>query len=230
MKIKMDKRNLVFVTVDMVLFTIRNKELHVLLVKRALEPFKGMWALPGGFLRPEEELEAAAKRELYEETGVKNAFLAQLYTKGDIGRDPRGRVVTVVYYSLMDSSTVELKASTDAAEASWFSVKNLPKLAFDHEKIIQNAVERIRNKIEYTNIAFQLLPEKFTLSELQSVYEIILDRNLDKRNFRKKVDELNILKELKERKMEGIHRPARLYSFIMEKKESLFSAKKRITG
>ena len=226
----MYKKNLVFVTVDMVLFTIQNKELHVLLIRRALNPFRGLWALPGGFLRPEEELETAAKRELYEETGVKNAFLAQLYTKGDIGRDPRGRVITVIYYSLMDSAKVELRASTDAAEVSWFSVKNLPKLAFDHERIIRDSVERIRNKIEYTNIAFQLLPQKFTLSELQSVYETILDRTLDKRNFRKKVNEINALKKLTETKMQGIHRPARLYAFLMNKKESVFSPRKKISG
>ncbi|PIU29667.1 NUDIX hydrolase [Candidatus Woesearchaeota archaeon CG07_land_8_20_14_0_80_44_23] len=226
----MYKKNLVFVTVDMVLFTIQNKELHVLLIRRALNPFRGLWALPGGFLRPEEELETAAKRELYEETGVKNAFLAQLYTKGDIGRDPRGRVITVIYYSLMDSAKVELRASTDAAEVSWFSVKNLPKLAFDHERIIRDSAERIRNKIEYTNIAFQLLPQKFTLSELQSVYETILDRTLDKRNFRKKVNEINALKKLTETKMQGIHRPARLYAFLMNKKESVFSPRKKISG
>jgi len=226
----MYKKNLVFVTVDMVLFTIQNKELYVLLIRRALNPFRGLWALPGGFLRPEEELETAAKRERYEETGVKNGLLAQLYTKGDIGRDPRGRVITVIYYSLMDSAKVELRASTDAAEVSWFSVKNLPKLAFDHERIIRDSAERIRNKIEYTNIAFQLLPQKFTLSELQSVYETILDRTLDKRNFRKKVNEINALKKLNETKMQGIHRPARLYSFIINRKESIFNPRKKISG
>ncbi|MCX6709706.1 MAG: NUDIX domain-containing protein [Candidatus Woesearchaeota archaeon] len=226
----MENGSKISLTVDIILFTIQNSNLEVLLIKRLAEPFRDFWAIPGGFIKPDEEISAAAERELCEETGVKNAYLAQLYTKGDIGRDPRGRVITVVYYALLDSSKIRLCSSTDAKDATWFPIKKLPKLAFDHEKIISHAVERLRNRVEYTNIAFRLLPKKFTLSELQKVYEIILDRKLDKRNFRKNVKKLNILEEHNETKMTGIHRPAKLYSFIKSGDLGIFRAQKRVTG
>jgi len=201
------------VTVDIIIFTVKSNDLKVLLIKRKTWPFKGMWAIPGGFVGMEESLEDAAKRELMEETGVNEVYLAQLETFGEPKRDPRTRVITVAYYALISSDHLKLEATTDAADVRWFSVDNIPKLAFDHNKILESALQRIRNKIEYTNIAFQLLPGKFTLTELQKVYEIILGKRLDKRNFRKKVKETGIISPLKETRMEGAHRPAQLFSF-----------------
>jgi len=201
------------VTVDIIIFTIKNHELNVLLIKRKSWPFKDMWAIPGGFVGLKEPLEDAAKRELEEETGVKNVYLEQLYTFGEPERDPRTRVITVAYYALIASENLKLQATTDAADVNWFPTDALPKLAFDHDHILDYALQRIRNKVEYTNIAFQLLPEKFTLTELQKVYEVILGKKLDKRNFRKKVKEAGVIVPLKETKMEGAHRPAQLFSF-----------------
>lgn len=207
-------------TVDIILFTVTSNELKVLLVKRKFEPFKDQWAIPGGFIGLDEDLETAAKRELFEETGVKNVYFEQLYTFGNPERDPRGRVVTVAYFGLIDSSKIKLKAKTDAKDAKWFSFDKVPKLGFDHNQIIDSAVKRLRNKLAYTTIGFQLLPEKFTLTELQRLYEIILDKELDKRNFRKKIFSLDILEVISETKMEGAHRPAKLYMF--KKKHLVF--------
>jgi len=201
------------VTADIVIFTIKDNDLKVLLVKRKIAPFKDTWALPGGFVRINESLEDAAKRELEEETGVKDVYLEQLYSFGDPKRDPRGRVITIPFLALIDGEKVKLHASSDAEFAKWHSAYSLPQLGFDHKKIIDDALKHLRSEIENTNIAFQIMPEKFTLSELQRAYEIILDKKLDKRNFRKKLKELNILEQLFETKMEGAHRPAKLYSF-----------------
>jgi 8-oxo-dGTP diphosphatase len=201
------------VTVDVIMMTLREQDLQVLLVKRRSWPYEGMWAIPGGFVNIDESLEAAAKRELQEETGVQDVYLEQLYTFGDPGRDPRTRVITVVYFALLDAARVQVKAGDDAREVRWFSVYNLPPLAFDHEKILQYALNRLRGKLDYTTIAFNLLPPQFTLRELQRVYEIILHRRLDKRNFRKKILSTGILEDTGTKKMEGTHRPARLYRF-----------------
>jgi len=199
------------VTVDIIIFTIQEKKLKVLLVKRGIEPFKGMWAIPGGFVRINESLEEAAERELKEETGVEADYLEQLYTFGDVKRDPRGRVITVVYFALIKPEKINLKASTDAFEAKWFSVNNLPKLAFDHAKILKYALKRLRWKFEYTTTAFSLLPKKFTLTQLQEIYEIVLGKKFDKRNFRKKILSLKILKKSGKEKNVS-HRPSQLYS------------------
>src|SRR5690348_15343377 len=164
------------VTVDVVMMSLRQRDLQVLLVKRRSWPFEGMWAIPGGFVQMDESLETAAKRELQEETGVHDVYLEQLYTFGDPGRDPRTRVITVVYFALLDSERLQVKAASDAADVGWFSLYDLPPLAFDHDKIIHYALSRLRGKLEYTRIAFSLLPEQFTLRELQRVYEIILHR------------------------------------------------------
>ncbi len=172
-----------------------------------------MWAIPGGFVNMDESLEAAAKRELQEETNVQDVYLEQLYTFGDPGRDPRTRVITVVYFALLDSERLQVRAADDAVDVGWFSVYQLPALAFDHAKILQYALDRLRGKLDYTTIAFNLLPEQFTLRELQRVYEIILHRKLDKRNFRKKILSTGILEDTGAKKMEGTHRPARLYRF-----------------
>lgn len=199
------------VTIDIVVFTIHDNELKVLLIKRALDPFRGKWAIPGGFVKIEETLEDAAKRELTEETGVKNEYLEQLYTFGAINRDPRGRVITVAYIALVNSEKIKLRASTDAEDAEWFPVNKIPPLAFDHKKILTYALKRLRWKFEYTTVAFSLLQEKFTISEVQKIYEIVFRKKFDKRNFAKKLLSLKILKE------EGInkdvsHRPPMLYS------------------
>lgn len=201
------------VAVDTIIFTVDGKDLKVLLIKRKIEPFKGMWAIPGGFVRMGETLEQAARRELFEETNVSNIYLEQLYTFGDPGRDPRAWVVTIAYFALISSERLEIKADTDAEDVDWFSMYSLPPLAFDHEKILKYALERLRNKLSYTTIGFQLLPKKFTLTEIQKVYEIILNKPIDKRNFRKKILSENMLTELEETKMDGVHRPARLYQF-----------------
>jgi len=202
-----------YVTVDAVVFTILNNELKILIIKRKIPPFKGGFALPGGFVNLNENLDRAAERELKEETGVGTILLKKLKPFGKVGRDPRGRVITVPYLAIISGKNVKLHSTCDAELARWHSVYNLPKLAFDHKEIISYALNKLRSEIERSNIAFQIIPKKFTLTELQRVYEIILNKNLDKRNFRKKLRELLILKELDETKMEGAHRPARLYSF-----------------
>jgi len=200
-----------FVTVDIVLFTIREGLLHVLLIRRLAKPFENRYALPGGFVLEDESVDAAAARELHEETGVDKVYLEQLYTFGDPKRDPRGRVVTVAYYALVPHNQV-LRAGTDASEAAWFPVTDLPPLAFDHRKIVEYAHQRLRNKLDYTNVGFELLPDKFTLGELQAVHEAILGEDLDKRNFRRKTIQKGIVKPSKEWRKTG-RKPAQLYRF-----------------
>jgi 8-oxo-dGTP diphosphatase len=207
------------VTVDLVIFTIQSGVLKVLLVKRGLPPFLGQPAIPGGFVLEDEGLDQAALRELQEETGVVDVYLEQLYSFGHPKRDPRDRVVTVAYFALV-SADRPLKAGTDAAEAHWWAVDQVPVLAFDHNQILAYAVERLRNKLEYTTVGFQLLPEKFTLTELQEVYEAILGKKLDKRNFRRKLTLLKILQPLTEYRKGG-QRPAQLYRFASAKFEKL---------
>jgi 8-oxo-dGTP diphosphatase len=209
------------VTVDLVIFALREWELHVLLIQRRLPPFEGRWALPGGFVREGESLEDAARRELEEETGVREVYLEQLYTFGDPDRDPRGRVVTVAYYALLTGEAVPLVAGTDAGAARWVPARKHPPLAFDHERILAYALERLSNKLEYTTVGFQLLPRKFTLSQLQRVYEVVLGRKLDKRNFRRKMALLGILKPLNEWIRDGPSRPAQLYRFSAKQFERL---------
>jgi len=207
------------VTVDIVIFTIQQGVLKVLLVKRRIDPFVGQFAFPGGFVLQDEDLEQAAMRELREETGVSDVYLEQLYSFGKPDRDPRGRVITIAYFALI-SADRKLKAGSDAVEAAWYPMHDLPKLAFDHATILNYAVERLRNKLEYTTVGFQLLPEKFTLTELQEVYEAILGKKLDKRNFRRKMAVLKILKPLSEYRRGG-QRPAQLYRFVAGRFEKL---------
>ena len=224
------------VTVDVVAFVARrdgenNERLHVLLVRRGVPPFAGRWALPGGFVRMDEDLDAAAHRELQEETGTRApSYLEQLYTFGAPGRDPRTRVITVAYYALLPGPASDLpdaaggsepRAGTDAADARWYPVDALPgPLAFDHDRIVETALSRLRAKLGYTSVAYALLPDEFTLTELQRVYEIILGRALDKRNFRKKMLSLDILEATPRQKRDGAHRPAQLFRFT--KKEPVF--------
>ncbi len=207
------------VAVDIVIFTIQEGALKVLLVKRRIPPFKDQLAIPGGFVLPEEDLDRAALRELREETGVTDLYLEQLYSFGDPRRDPRGRIISIAYFALI-SADQQLKAGSDAAEARWWPVHSVSSLAFDHAKILACAIERLRNKLEYTTVGFQLLPAKFTLGELQSVYEAILEKKLDKRNFRRKIAELKILKPLKEYRSD-IGRPAQLFQFVAARFEKL---------
>jgi ADP-ribose pyrophosphatase YjhB (NUDIX family) len=201
------------VTVDLVILTIADNELKVLLVRRDLEPYRNRWALPGGFVGMDESLEAAAARELKEEVGVENVYLEQLYTFGEPKRDPRGRVISVAYFALVDAERQPVVASSDAADAAWFSVSKAPRLAFDHAEVLKYAIGRLRNKLEWTTVGYELLPKRFTLSQLQRLYEIILERRIDKRNFRKKVLAQGQLRELEETRKDGAHRPAKLYSF-----------------
>ncbi len=200
-------------TVDIVVFALDDEDLQVMLIERDLEPFAGQWALPGGFVRVEETLEQAANRELREETGLHDLFLEQLFTFGDINRDPRERIVTVAYYALVNLAGHDVQASTDARNAAWFSVAELPTLAFDHARIIETALERLRSKVRYQPLGFELLPERFTLRQLQHLYEVVLGRELDKRNFRKKVLGMGILKETNEIEKDVAHRAARLFRF-----------------
>jgi 8-oxo-dGTP diphosphatase len=207
------------VSVDLVIFTIADDDLKVLLIRRGVDPFKGCWALPGGFVGISESLEDAAARELEEEVGVTNVYLEQLYTFGDPNRDPRGRVISVAYFALIDAERQRIVAASDAADAKWYPVFDAGtgmKLAFDHRQILDYAVWRLRNKIEWTTVGYELLPNKFTLSELQRVYEIILQRPVDKRNFRKKILAQGQIRELNETRSDVAHRPARLYSFREE--------------
>ncbi|MBT7902338.1 NUDIX hydrolase [Candidatus Woesearchaeota archaeon] len=202
------------VTVDVIIFSIQHDELKVLLVKRGEHPFIDCWAMPGGFVRINESLDEAAMRELSEETGVKNVYLEQLYSFGKVKRDPRTRVISVAYYALLGEDNlkdVNLRPTTDVKGVEWHSVEDLPELAFDHKEILNYALQRLKYKFEYSTVGFQFLPERFTLTEIQKIYEIVYGRELDKRNFRKKLNQMAILKETNETKIEGAHRPARLY-------------------
>ncbi|MBI3083627.1 MAG: NUDIX hydrolase [Candidatus Omnitrophica bacterium] len=205
------------IAVDVVVFTIQGGTLKVLLVRRQRPPYRGAWALPGGLVGPEESVDAAALRELQEETNIGNIYLEQLYTFGEPNRDPRGRVITVSYYALVNWQQFQLKVRQRVSGASWFPVKRLPPLAFDHQRIADYALERLRNKINYTTVGFQLLPRQFTLTELQDSYEVILGQRLDKRNFRRKMLQLGILKGTREFRAHGRQRPARLYTFTEPK-------------
>ncbi len=201
-------------TVDAIVFGY-NKEVGVslLLIKRKYAPFKGEWAIPGGFVLDDESLETAVERELMEETGVKINYLEQLYTFGKPNRDPRKRIVSVAYFGLVKSSQFEkLQAKTDAEEAKWFNIKALPTLAFDHQDIVTLAIERLRSKIKYQPIGFELLDKKFPFSDLENLYTTLLDRPIDRRNFKKKVMHLGILDELDEKvKTSGAGRPGNLF-------------------
>ena len=199
------------VTVDVVMLTLHQDQLQVLLIKRDVTPFRGRWAIPGGFVHVDESLENAARRELKEETGVTDVYLEQLFTFGEPKRDPRGRVITVAYIALL-SAPLTVRAASDAREARWWSVSELPPLAFDHTQIVNYALMRLRYKLEYSAVGFRLLPDSFTLSELQKAYEIILNEPLDKRNFRRRIIEAKVIEPLAEIRT-GEGRPARLYRF-----------------
>lgn len=200
------------VSTDIVIFTIQDEQLKVLLIRRLSEPFKDGWALPGGFVEIDEDLEQAALRELQEETGITGVYLEQLYTFGQPDRDPRERVITISYYSLVPIDRLTVGAASDARELGWFDIAELPELAFDHQQIISKAEQRLTAKLDYSTIALQFMPSKFTFGELQKVYEIIHGEPLDKRNFRKRVLAYDCMKDTGEVRRNGSHRPARLYT------------------
>jgi 8-oxo-dGTP diphosphatase len=196
------------------LFAFRNDALQVLLIRRKRWPYQDYWAIPGGFIQMGESLEQSALRELREETGVDDVYLEQLYTFGDPARDPRTRVISVAYFALLGADQArQVQAGDDAAEARWWSMADLPPLAFDHQRILRYAHQRLRWKLEYTALGFLLLPEAFTLGELQAVYEAVLRERLDKRNFRRKILAAGVLEETGACRNGGLRRPARLYRF-----------------
>lgn len=207
------------VAVDAVVFGYTSREgLSVLLIKRNIDPFKGSWALPGGLVGNQETLEDAVQRELSEETGVNINYLEQLYSFGQPGRDPRNRVISITYYGLVKPDGFELKANTDAADVKWFNIKKLPKLAFDHQAILQVARTRLQNKMQYEPVGFELLEEKFPFSELEKLYMAVLDRHIDRRNFKKKVSKFGFLEETNEKQLlDGAGRPGNLYRFNEQK-------------
>jgi 8-oxo-dGTP diphosphatase len=201
------------VTVDAVVFGYDAADLKVLLIQRQAAPFQSHWALPGGFVNIDEALEDAARRELAEETGLEAPYLEQLYTFGAPPRDPRERVISVAYYALVNLAHHAVRAASDAKNVAWFRVAELPSLAFDHADILAVARRRLQAKIRYEPIGFELLPRKFPLSELQRLYETILEHPLDKRNFRKRILAMRLLADTGESQREVAHRAARLYRF-----------------
>lgn len=201
----------VAVTSDVVIFTVKEDDLHVLLVKRGASPFKDKWALPGGFLKPDETLEECASRELKEETGVTGCYIEQLHAFSEVKRDPRERVISVAYFALIKSDALELKPTTDAADAAWIRMDALPDLAFDHSHILKRAHERLVEQLDKTLAAFEFLPERFTMRELQTVYERVRQAPIDRRNFYKKMMSSGLLVPTKDVRRGGPHRPATVY-------------------
>lgn len=217
-------RQHIALTVDAVVFGYADKRLHLLLIQRKAEPFVGRWALPGGFVKDEESLEDAVTRELHEETGARVAYLEQLYTFGTPGRDPRGRTVSVAYFGLVAPQDFTLAAATDAADAKWYDAARLPSLAFDHKAIAQTALKRLRAKLGYEPIGFNLLPKQFPFSELETLYTAVLDHDIDRRNFRRKVLQLGFVEEAAEAATVGRGRPGKLYSFNKKRYDELRKA------
>lgn len=207
------------VTTDCVIFGFDGLTLNILLIKRGLDPYKGMWALPGGFLKPDESAETGALRELKEETGLEEAYIEQLHTYSDPNRDPRERVITIAYLALVKMQQV--RGGDDAAEAQWFSITDIPQLAFDHDVILRDALSRLRERIHFHPIGYDLLPDKFTLKELQTLYESVLGVRFDRRNFAKKMLHLDMLIQLDETAWPTPKREAKLFQFNLDKYREL---------
>jgi 8-oxo-dGTP diphosphatase len=206
------------VSVDAVVFGYdQEHEISILLIKRKFEPFQKFWALPGGLVKDDEALEDAVRRELKEEAGIDVNYLEQLYSFGKPDRDPRNRVVSVAYFGLVRPADYQLSAQTDAEDVAWFSIKKLPRLAFDHKAILEMAIKRLRGKLAYEPIGFELLDKKFPFSDLEKLYQILLDRELDRRNFKKKIMSYGFLEELNEIVQKKSGRPARLFQFNKKK-------------
>ncbi|MEW6303526.1 MAG: NUDIX domain-containing protein [Verrucomicrobiota bacterium] len=209
------------VTVDIIVFAIHEDDLKVLLIQRKGEPYRNFWALPGGFVEINESVDTAALRELHEETGVEDVFLEQLYTFGEPKRDPRERVISVAYYSLVFLKEHTIRAASDALNACWFPIHDLPALAFDHPKIMSMAIKRLQGKVVYAPVIFSLLPPKFRLNQLRRVYEIILEHPIDAKAFRKHILSMGILTQLDEVDKTEPGPPAPLYRFDRKKYERM---------
>jgi len=212
------------VAVDAIVFGYSKQDgVSVLLIKRKYPPFKDTWATPGGFILEDETLEAAVKRELWEETGIEVNYLEQLYSFGAPERDPRRRIISIAYFALVNSGQFQqLKASTDAEDAKWFNINKLPALAFDHKKILQTAIERVRSKIRYQPIGFELLDKKFPFADLEKLYAALLDRDIDRRNFTKKIMSLGLLVDTGELATStGAGRPSKIYQFNKKRYQQL---------
>lgn len=213
-----NKTNLPKIAVDAVLFSVDKDQLKTLLIKLKDGPYKNRWCLPGGLVGINESLDEAAKRVLFQKANISGIYLEQLCSFGEPKRDIRSRSISVAYFALVDNLyRFKVKTTSYYSEISWWPVKNLPEMAFDHKKIIETAKQRLQTKIEYSNIAYSLLPKEFTLSQLQKVYEIILERKLDKRNFRKWISSLGVVEKLGKKLMGEAHRPAQLYKFSERK-------------
>ncbi len=209
------------VTTDCVIFGFDGGELKVLLIERGIEPYKDYWALPGGFINMDEDAETCARRKLRDETALENIFIEQLFTFSNVDRDPRHRVISIAYYALVKLSDYHAQAGTGANNVKWFPLSEVPSLAFDHAGILETARQRLKGKIKYQPIGFELLPEKFTLPELHKLYEIILGISIDRRNFRKKMLGFNLLIDHNELVKGAPNRAAKLYSFNRQKYEEL---------
>lgn len=207
------------VTTDCVIFGFDGLNLKILLIQRGVEPFKGRWALPGGFLKPDESAEVGALRELKEETGLEPAYIEQFHAYSQPDRDPRERVITLAYLALVKMQ--EVKGGDDATDARWFSIDSVPQLAFDHDVILRDALARLRERIHFHPIGYDLLPDKFTLKELQTLYESVLGVHFDRRNFAKKMLHLDILIQLEETVWPTPKREANLFKFNLDKYQEL---------
>jgi len=205
------------VTVDCVIFGFDESNLNILLIQRGIDPFKGKWAFPGGFIKEKETAEEGARRELYEETGVENVFMEQLQAFSGVDRDPRERVITIAFYALVKQSDYIVRGGDDASKAQWFRIHEIPKLAFDHDSILRVAMSHLKQKIQFEPIGFELLNDKFTMTQLQTLYESILEIRFDRRNFYKKMLSLDLLNPLEEKVPNTSHRAARYFSFNREK-------------
>lgn len=209
------------VAVDAVVFGYKNKALYVLLVKQRFGVNKNKWVVPGGFVLDDESLAQAVTRELKEEANVSVNYLEQLYTFGDVERDSRGRVISVAYFGLVDPEKFDLQADTDTIEARWFGGDELPSLAYDHNQIVQLAQDRLAAKLHYQPVGFDLLPKEFPFSDLEQLYKTILGKDIDRRNFRKKMLSFGVLEETDKIRKIGSGRPAKLFSFNKKKYQEL---------
>lgn len=209
------------IATDVAIFTVANNQLKVLLIKMKKKPFTGAWALPGGLIEPDESVDDAAQRVLREKTGVQNVYLEQLATFGKVDRDPFGRVVAVAYFALVPSEQLELHTTEEYEDVTWFPVGNLPELAYDHQEMLAVALQQLKSRLQYSNIAFSLLPREFTLTDLQQLYEVIFGQAIDKRNFRKNVLQINLLKSTGKKQESAAHRPAELYRFASKNSQTV---------